>query len=253
MHLLLHICCGVCLGGPLEDLVKRGARVEGFFYNPNIHPYAEFKQRMEAVRTVAQSARLQVRYEESYGLEDFLREVMPNDERRCERCYRLRLRRTAQAARETGCDAIQFIGGHSLMGLMPFSQVPDLVAKGKEFLIERNSEWSIYNEKDELKNPASLCKWLWNQAAINWNGSVSPCSGVFPEKYDFGNCFETSLMDVWNNDAFQKAREAVKQAETGSYLAPGGSTNVCELCARTHNYVDGVGLSRMPAVFLNEL
>jgi len=105
MHLLLHICCGVCLGGPLEDLVKRGARVEGFFYNPNIHPYAEFKQRMEAVRTVAQSARLQVRYEESYGLEDFLREVMPNDERRCERCYRLRLRRTAQAARETGCDA----------------------------------------------------------------------------------------------------------------------------------------------------
>ena len=156
-------------------------------------------------------------------------------------------------AKETGCDAIQFIGGHSLMGLMPFSRVPDLVEKGKEFLIERSSEWSIYNEKDELKNPASLCKWLWNQAAINWNGSVSPCSGVFPEKYDFGNCFETSLMDVWNNKAFQRAREAVNKAETGCYLAPEGSTNVCELCARTHNYVDGVGLSRMPAVFLNEL
>jgi pyruvate-formate lyase-activating enzyme len=33
-------------------------------------------------------------------------------------------------ARETGCDAIQFIGGHSLMGLMPFSPVPELVARG---------------------------------------------------------------------------------------------------------------------------
>lgn len=155
-------------------------------------------------------------------------------------------------ARETGCDAIQFIGGHSLMGLMPFSQVPELVARGKEYLIDRGSEWSIYNEKDELKNPAPICKWLWNQAAVNWNGSVSPCSGVFPEKFDFGNCFTTSLKEVWNNEAFQKARKAVRDAEAGNYQAMEGSTNVCELCARKHNYVDGVGLSRMPAVFLNE-
>ena len=155
-------------------------------------------------------------------------------------------------AKETGCDAIQFIGGHSLMGLMPFSKVSELVAKGKDYLMERDSEWSIYNEKDELKNPASVCKWLWNQAAINWNGSVSPCSGVFPEKYDFGNCFESTLRDVWNNDAFHRAREAVRKAELGDYKAPEGSSNVCELCARTHNYVDGVGLSRMPAVFLSE-
>jgi hypothetical protein len=52
--------------------------------------------------------------------------------------------------------------------------------------------------------------------------------------------------------AFQSARRAVRDAEAGNYHAPEGSTNVCELCARTHNYVDGVGLSRMPAVFQNE-
>ncbi len=155
-------------------------------------------------------------------------------------------------AKETGCDAIQFIPGHSLMGLMPFSRVPELVEKGKDYLMEPDSDWSIYTEKGELKNPAKICKWLWNQAAINWNGSVSPCSGVFPEKFDFGNCFETSFRDVWNNDAFRRARESVKRAETGTYDAPQGSSNVCELCARTHNYVDGVGLSRMPAVFLSE-
>jgi MoaA/NifB/PqqE/SkfB family radical SAM enzyme len=155
-------------------------------------------------------------------------------------------------ARESGCDAIQFIGGHSFMGLMPFTRVPDLVARGKEYLVDRGSEWSIYNEKDELKNPAAICKWLWNQAAINWNGSVSPCSGVYLEQYDFGNCFESSLKEVWNGLPFQQARRAVRDAEAGNYQAPEGSTNVCELCARTHNYVDGVGLSRMPAVFSNE-
>jgi hypothetical protein len=105
MNLLLHICCGVCLGGPLEDLTRRGVRVQGHFCNPNIHPYAEFKQRMEALRGLAQGMGVPVRYDEGYGLEDFLREVMPNDAGRCERCYRMRLRRTAQAAKETGCDA----------------------------------------------------------------------------------------------------------------------------------------------------
>ena len=38
----LHICCGVCLGGPLEALKTKGMRVQGYFYNPNIHPFSEF-------------------------------------------------------------------------------------------------------------------------------------------------------------------------------------------------------------------
>ena len=105
MNLLLHICCGVCLSAPLEDLRERGVGVQGYFYNPNIHPYAEFKQRMEALRGLSVELGVPVRYEEAYGLEEFLREVMPNDGDRCERCYRLRLRRTAQVAKETGCDS----------------------------------------------------------------------------------------------------------------------------------------------------
>jgi hypothetical protein len=105
MALLLHICCGVCLGGPLEDLVKRGVRVQGYFYNPNIHPYAEFRQRLDALKSLSRRLGVPVRYEEVYGLQEFACAAMPNDKDRCERCYRLRLRRTAQVAKETGCDS----------------------------------------------------------------------------------------------------------------------------------------------------
>ena len=105
MRLLLHICCGVCLGGPAEDLRKRGVDVDGYFYNPNIHPFAEFRQRLEAVHRLEGDLGVSIRYEESYGLEEFLREALPNDADRCLRCYRMRMRRAARMAKETGCEA----------------------------------------------------------------------------------------------------------------------------------------------------
>lgn len=105
MNLLLHICCGICLGGPLQELRRHGIQTQGYFYNPNIFPFAEFKRRVEALRTVAQANNMPLYYEERYGLEDFLREAMPNDARRCFRCYLMRLRATARKARAIGCDA----------------------------------------------------------------------------------------------------------------------------------------------------
>lgn len=155
-------------------------------------------------------------------------------------------------AKEMGCDAIQFIGGHSFMGLMPVSEVKDLVALAHDYLIARDSEFSIYNEKDELKRPAEQCSWLWQSGSVNYNGSVSPCSGVWPEKYDFGNCFASSFRDVWNNEKYQEAREIVRRAVTMPPFNLDGSGNICALCASRRNYVDGVGRSRGPAVFINE-
>ena len=105
MYLLLHICCGVCLGGPFESLRNTKVRIQGYFYNPNIHPFAEFMGRMDALRILQEAQGISIRYEEGYGLEDFLRDALPNDEHRCLRCYRMRLRRTAQRAKEMGCDA----------------------------------------------------------------------------------------------------------------------------------------------------
>ena len=46
MKILLHICCAQCAVYPLQALRDAGHEVQGFFYNPNIHPYQEYHRRL---------------------------------------------------------------------------------------------------------------------------------------------------------------------------------------------------------------
>jgi len=105
VKLLLHICCGVCLGAPLKQLRNSGVDVIGFFYNPNIHPFLEFQKRLRALRIAQEAERLELVCHEDYGLYEFLKAVRPDDVNRCEQCYLLRLRAAALAAKAQGCDA----------------------------------------------------------------------------------------------------------------------------------------------------
>ena len=70
MKVLLHICCGPCTVYPLEILREEGVTVHGFFYNPNIHPYLEFRKRLETVEQFAAKMDLPVDYHREYGLRD---------------------------------------------------------------------------------------------------------------------------------------------------------------------------------------
>src|SRR3990167_6079559 len=63
MNLLLHICCACCLCAPLNELRKEGFRVTGFFYNPNIHPFLEFRRRLKALRVFQESDPIPVVYQ----------------------------------------------------------------------------------------------------------------------------------------------------------------------------------------------
>lgn len=103
MKLLLHTCCAPCVIYPLERLRGAGFEVSGLFYNPNIHPFIEYHNREQAVQAYAKETGLEIISPE-YEPEDFLRainnkEINPG---RCEICWRLRLRKTAEIAREKG-------------------------------------------------------------------------------------------------------------------------------------------------------
>lgn len=104
MKLLLHICCGPCTTYPLPLLRAAGHEVQGFFHNPNIHPYREFKKRLAGVRQLAEAERLTVDYETRYGLSEYLRRVVFHEHKRCQLCYRMRLEQSAARARELGFD-----------------------------------------------------------------------------------------------------------------------------------------------------
>ncbi len=105
MNLLLHICCGPCAIAPVAMLREQNNEVSGFFYNPNIHPYQEFKRRLDALEKYSQAVNLKISYNKNYDLENFLRQVVYREQQRCIYCYRTRLEKTATAAREGGFEA----------------------------------------------------------------------------------------------------------------------------------------------------
>jgi len=103
MKLLLHTCCAPCLIFPLEKLRQEGFSVSVFFYNPNIHPFSEYKNRQQAVGDFSKMAGLEVLYPE-YRPQEFFRAVNTREASpdRCSLCWRLRLDKTARIAKEEG-------------------------------------------------------------------------------------------------------------------------------------------------------
>ncbi len=105
MKLLLHVCCGPCAIYPLSVIKASGIHVSGYFYNPNIHPFKEFKRRIEALKIVSIHHDFKVFYENSYELIDFMRKMAFHEKERCGICYHLRLSQTVAYAKDHGFDA----------------------------------------------------------------------------------------------------------------------------------------------------
>ncbi len=105
MKVLMHICCGPCSLYPLRVLQGEGIEVTGLFYNPNIHPYREFKRRIAGLAAIAEKKRFTVEIEREYGLIEYLRKVVHHEQKRCEICYDMRLEKTVKTAAGQGSDA----------------------------------------------------------------------------------------------------------------------------------------------------
>ncbi|MEJ2200177.1 MAG: epoxyqueuosine reductase QueH [Desulfuromonadaceae bacterium] len=105
MNILLHICCANCAIIPNQALRQQGHDVTGYFYNPNIHPFLEFKRRLDTVKEYANRTGLSVIYREDYLLRDFLAQVAAAPSSRCNYCYHSRLEETARFAAENGFEA----------------------------------------------------------------------------------------------------------------------------------------------------
>jgi predicted adenine nucleotide alpha hydrolase (AANH) superfamily ATPase len=98
MKLLLHICCAPCAVYPYRSLKEEGVSLTGFFYNPNIHPFLEFRKRFECFEEWAEDENLKCIVRDDYGLEDFLRMVTFREAERCRLCYLMRFEAAAAVA-----------------------------------------------------------------------------------------------------------------------------------------------------------
>ncbi|MFC2005013.1 epoxyqueuosine reductase QueH [Chloroflexota bacterium] len=109
MKVVLHICCGVCAAGVVERLTSEGHQVYGFFYNPNIHPQEEYERRLEAAYKVAEELSFPLEVgpytPEEWFTETESLENEPEGGRRCEVCFRHRLKKTSLYLQDSGLDA----------------------------------------------------------------------------------------------------------------------------------------------------
>jgi hypothetical protein len=79
------------------NIFKEFDRVIPFWFNPNIHPYREYKKRLDnfEIATISEE-KIVV---DTYNFDFFLKSVDYGVDR-CEKCYHLRLNRTAEVASE---------------------------------------------------------------------------------------------------------------------------------------------------------
>lgn len=107
---LLHTCCAPCSSAIIEALLQNGITPVIYYCNPNIYPFEEYEIRKNECTRYAESLGLEI-VDADYDHENWLAQMTgledePERGGRCLRCFRLRLLRTAQYARERGIRVI---------------------------------------------------------------------------------------------------------------------------------------------------
>ncbi len=112
--LLLHSCCGPCSTAVIERLLESGEYdITVFYYNPNITDREEYEhRRSEQIRLIGimnSSGRKIGFIDGDYDTACFYRaaeglEAEPEGGARCRECFILRLKKTAELARDLGFD-----------------------------------------------------------------------------------------------------------------------------------------------------
>ena len=110
-RLLLHSCCAPCSSYCLE-LLSQYFEITVFYYNPNIFPPEEYHMRVEEQACFVKelSAKHPITFVEGrYDTERFYEmakgmEQLKEGGERCFACYELRLRETAEYAKDQGYD-----------------------------------------------------------------------------------------------------------------------------------------------------
>ena len=106
--IVLHTCCAICSGYPVSYLQDAGYQVIAYFYNPNIYPQEEYTKRFEAQKILCEHSNCEL-VEGEYKPDEYYEFVKgfenePEKGARCDKCFELRLRKSAEFAKSIGVD-----------------------------------------------------------------------------------------------------------------------------------------------------
>jgi predicted adenine nucleotide alpha hydrolase (AANH) superfamily ATPase len=156
--ILVHICCGpdaLYVAGLLQETHD----VTGFFYNPNIQPRGEYDLRL--AETVKVAARLGFHLVEGpYDGDTWTRLTAkfkdePEKGRRCDVCYAMRLRKTAETARESGIGIFT-----TIMSLSPWKKADVMNRIGGLFAASRGVAFlaADFKKKDGFRKSVAMSR-----------------------------------------------------------------------------------------------
>lgn len=161
-RLLLHACCAPCSSAVLEYLSQYFA-ITLLYYNPNIAPLEEYQKREAELRRLVS----QMKFTHSVALlpcqydgQAFVQaarglEGEPEGGKRCEACFRLRLRYAAQEAAR-----LRFDYYTTTLSISPMKNAPLLNQLGEEIGREFGVAHlpSDFKKKDGYKRSVQLSK-----------------------------------------------------------------------------------------------
>ncbi|HII71852.1 TPA: epoxyqueuosine reductase QueH [Candidatus Woesearchaeota archaeon] len=144
-RLLLHACCGPCSTHSVKKLLE-DYEVTMFWYNPNIHPFGEYVQRLEAGKEVAKKLGVEL-IEHHFDVDRWLEKIQGYEEHpegglRCQICFAVRLKETAEYAKEHGFDAFT-----TTMTISPHKDADKINRTGRHYAEKSGVEWVESNFK----------------------------------------------------------------------------------------------------------
>ena len=128
--MLLHACCAPCAGYVVEKLLK-DFDLTVYYYNPNIYPQEEYIRRRDELKDY--SLRLGIPFlEEQYDNSSWHANVQglqhePEKGRRCDECFKIRLKKAASYAAAQGYDCFT-----TTLTISPHKRSPNIIASGRE-------------------------------------------------------------------------------------------------------------------------
>ena len=159
-RLLLHSCCAPCSSAVLETVAPHFA-LTVYYYNPNIAPREEYQKRVDEQKRLLLQMPLPepVNFLEGpYDLDCFLQavkglEMVPEGGARCEICFRLRLQKAAEAAKEGGFDFFT-----TTLTVRKKKNAPLLNQIGEEMAAKYGVRWlpSDFKKKEGYKRSITL-------------------------------------------------------------------------------------------------
>lgn len=209
MKLLMHVCCAPCSVYCIEELRNEGIEPTLYWYNPNIHPYMEYKARRDCLKEYANIINVKAIFEEEYGLDLFCKNVISNLNSRCVNyCYPVRLKKTFEYAKKHGYDTVTTTLLYSIY------QQHDYI---KQLMKQYSKEYKI----DFLYRDFRIGFWKGHQKAYDL--------GLYMQKYC--GCIFSEEMRYYN-------RNPIQTSNTNGYEIPKEPRMQVKKIENKEDYID---------------